>query len=74
MNPPHRVKSISMTTFSEAEIELLKKGGNEVIEWVECRLNIFVLAAMLFIVSGLYLGGSVGEHSLPLDFMCNKSI
>ena len=30
MNPPHRVKSVSMTTFNEAEIDKLKKGGNEV--------------------------------------------
>ena len=32
LNPPHRVKSISMTTFSENELELLKNGGNEVSE------------------------------------------
>lgn len=30
LNPPHRIKSISMTTFSEQEIKLLKEGGNEV--------------------------------------------
>ena len=30
VNPPHRVKSVSMTTFNEAEIDKLKKGGNEV--------------------------------------------
>ena len=30
LNPPHRVKSISMTTFTEQEIESLKNGGNEV--------------------------------------------
>ena len=30
LNPPHRVKSISMTTFSDAEIKQLKEGGNEV--------------------------------------------
>ena len=30
LNPPHRIKSISMTTFSEQEIKLLKGGGNEV--------------------------------------------
>ena len=30
LNPPHRVKSISMTTFSPAEIQALKNGGNEV--------------------------------------------
>ena len=29
LNPPHRVKSISMTTFSEDELTLLKDGGNE---------------------------------------------
>lgn len=30
LNPPHRVKSISMTTFSQDEIDQLRKGGNEV--------------------------------------------
>lgn len=30
INPPHRVKSISMTSFSEKEITHLKEGGNEV--------------------------------------------
>ena len=30
LNPPHRVKSISMTTFTEQELGLLKNGGNEV--------------------------------------------
>ncbi|XP_054838432.1 arf-GAP domain and FG repeat-containing protein 1 isoform X3 [Eublepharis macularius] len=30
LNPPHRVKSISMTTFTQHEIEYLQKHGNEV--------------------------------------------
>uniref|UniRef100_V9KV31 HIV-1 Rev-binding protein n=1 Tax=Callorhinchus milii TaxID=7868 RepID=V9KV31_CALMI len=30
LNPPHRVKSISMTTFTEQEIEFLQAHGNEV--------------------------------------------
>ncbi|XP_038123872.1 arf-GAP domain and FG repeat-containing protein 1a isoform X12 [Cyprinodon tularosa] len=30
LNPPHRVKSISMTTFTQQEIESLQKHGNEV--------------------------------------------
>ncbi|XP_055520936.1 arf-GAP domain and FG repeat-containing protein 1-like isoform X7 [Leucoraja erinacea] len=30
LNPPHRVKSISMTTFTEQEIEFLQSHGNEV--------------------------------------------
>uniref|UniRef100_A0A8C4QY17 Arf-GAP domain-containing protein n=1 Tax=Eptatretus burgeri TaxID=7764 RepID=A0A8C4QY17_EPTBU len=30
LNPPHRVKSISMTTFTDSEIEFLQKHGNEV--------------------------------------------
>ncbi|XP_051630155.1 arf-GAP domain and FG repeat-containing protein 2 [Manacus candei] len=29
LNPPHRVKSISMTTFSEAEVLFLQERGNE---------------------------------------------
>ncbi|KAM4589762.1 arf-GAP domain and FG repeat-containing protein 1a isoform 4-T4 [Fundulus diaphanus] len=29
LNPPHRVKSISMTTFTQQEIESLQKHGNE---------------------------------------------
>uniref|UniRef100_A0A7N6BP54 Arf-GAP domain-containing protein n=1 Tax=Anabas testudineus TaxID=64144 RepID=A0A7N6BP54_ANATE len=30
LNPPHRVKSISMTTFTQQEIDFLQKYGNEV--------------------------------------------
>lgn len=30
LNPPHRVKSISMTTFTDAEVDTLTKGGNDV--------------------------------------------
>ncbi|XP_078478671.1 arf-GAP domain and FG repeat-containing protein 1-like, partial [Lampetra planeri] len=30
LNPPHRVKSISMTTFSQQEIDFLQNHGNEV--------------------------------------------
>ncbi|XP_039602903.1 arf-GAP domain and FG repeat-containing protein 2 isoform X2 [Polypterus senegalus] len=30
LNPPHRVKSISMTTFSQQEVEFLQAHGNEV--------------------------------------------
>ncbi|MGH0186804.1 UNVERIFIED_CONTAM: hypothetical protein FKN15_022568 [Acipenser sinensis] len=30
LNPPHRVKSISMTTFSQQEVEFLQSHGNEV--------------------------------------------
>ncbi|XP_064418421.1 arf-GAP domain and FG repeat-containing protein 1a isoform X13 [Latimeria chalumnae] len=30
LNPPHRVKSISMTTFTQQEIEFLQKHGNEI--------------------------------------------
>ncbi|XP_037230802.1 LOW QUALITY PROTEIN: arf-GAP domain and FG repeat-containing protein 2 [Falco rusticolus] len=30
LNPPHRVKSISMTTFTEAEVQFLQARGNEV--------------------------------------------
>ncbi|XP_028977623.2 arf-GAP domain and FG repeat-containing protein 1a isoform X3 [Esox lucius] len=29
LNPPHRVKSISMTTFTQQEVEFLQKHGNE---------------------------------------------
>ncbi|CAH2246561.1 arf-GAP domain and FG repeat-containing 1 isoform X5 [Pelobates cultripes] len=29
LNPPHRVKSISMTTFTQQEIEFLQKHGND---------------------------------------------
>ncbi|XP_043933273.1 arf-GAP domain and FG repeat-containing protein 2 isoform X1 [Protopterus annectens] len=29
LNPPHRVKSISMTTFSDQEVEFLQSRGNE---------------------------------------------
>ncbi len=43
LNPPHRVKSISMTTFSPAEIQALKNGGNEV----------SILSALLF---GFHIG------------------
>ncbi|XP_018589083.2 arf-GAP domain and FG repeat-containing protein 2 isoform X2 [Scleropages formosus] len=30
LNPPHRVKSISMTTFTQQEVEFLQSRGNEV--------------------------------------------
>ncbi|XP_061130564.1 arf-GAP domain and FG repeat-containing protein 2 isoform X4 [Syngnathus typhle] len=30
LNPPHRVKSISMTTFSQQEVEFLQNHGNQV--------------------------------------------
>jgi hypothetical protein len=30
MNPPHRVKSISMASFTTEEVEFLKKHGNGV--------------------------------------------
>ncbi|KAL4631451.1 arf-GAP domain and FG repeat-containing protein 2-like isoform X1 [Arapaima gigas] len=30
LNPPHRVKSISMTTFTQQEVEFLQNHGNEV--------------------------------------------
>ena len=40
LNPPHRIKSISMTTFSEEEIKHLKEGGNEVHAYsLICSLN-----------------------------------
>lgn len=32
LTPPHRVKSISMASFTPEEIEFLKSRGNEVIE------------------------------------------
>lgn len=32
LNPPHRVKSITMTTFTPEEIEQIKNKGNEVSE------------------------------------------
>ncbi|XP_069042765.1 arf-GAP domain and FG repeat-containing protein 2 isoform X1 [Lepisosteus oculatus] len=34
LNPPHRVKSISMTTFSQQEVEFLQCHGNEVCKTV----------------------------------------
>ncbi|MEQ2251513.1 Arf-GAP domain and FG repeat-containing protein 2 [Ilyodon furcidens] len=34
LNPPHRVKSISMTTFSQQEVEFLQNHGNEDTSWV----------------------------------------
>ena len=30
LNPPHRIKSISMASFNDQEIEFLEKHGNEV--------------------------------------------
>lgn len=32
LTPPHRVKSISMASFTSEEIEFLKSRGNEVID------------------------------------------
>lgn len=42
LNPPHRVKSISMTTFSQQEVEFLQNHGNEV-SAVAWRLGDLVL-------------------------------
>ncbi|KAJ8271169.1 hypothetical protein GJAV_G00123540 [Gymnothorax javanicus] len=41
LNPPHRVKSISMTTFTQQEIEFLQKNGNRVFTCSFSSLVIF---------------------------------
>ncbi|XP_078695055.1 uncharacterized protein LOC144923997 isoform X1 [Branchiostoma floridae x Branchiostoma belcheri] len=62
INPPHRVKSISMTTFTQQEIEFLQKHGNEY-----CRK----------VWLGLYDSRSQGmpesrDEQRVKDFMINK--
>lgn len=44
LNPPHRVKSISMTTFTQQEIEFLQKHSNE----VPCTLLGFYKTALIW--------------------------
>ncbi|KAF7656485.1 hypothetical protein LDENG_00040100 [Lucifuga dentata] len=39
LNPPHRVKSISMTTFTQQEIDFLQKHGNEVCKQIWLGLH-----------------------------------
>ena len=43
LNPPHRVKSISMTSFTLQEIESLQGQGNE----VHCVLKFAALPSVL---------------------------
>lgn len=47
LNPPHRVKSISMTTFSQQEVEFLQNHGNEVSDAPSYRLLIEFLLVSL---------------------------
>lgn len=43
INPPHRVKSVSMTTFSTDEVQKLRNGGNEVSFGRSCGDSILVI-------------------------------
>lgn len=51
LNPPHRVKSISMTTFTQQEIEFLQKHSNEV-QWSQsssCCSDVVCFTALLLL-------------------------
>lgn len=57
LNPPHRVKSISMTTFTAQEIEFLQKHSNE----VDCSfpaLQIWLCNLCLFVYLSFYVHSS----------------
>lgn len=59
LNPPHRVKSISMTTFTAQEIEFLQKHSNE----VDCSfpaVQICLCYVYLFVYLSFYV------HSSPI--------
>lgn len=56
LNPPHRVKSISMTTFTQQEIEFLQKHGNEVgllTTVKQLRLRFNVCLTLTFMLSSI---------------------
>lgn len=65
LNPPHRVKSISMTTFTHQEIEFLQKHSNEVL----CTLYSKGLSSTIFhIVKQYFLSFSCLWFWLILAF------
>uniref|UniRef100_A0A673HKY5 Arf-GAP domain and FG repeat-containing protein 2-like n=1 Tax=Sinocyclocheilus rhinocerous TaxID=307959 RepID=A0A673HKY5_9TELE len=49
LNPPHRVKSISMTTFSQQEVEFLQNHGNEVNDRSTSTLNCYSCKVSVYI-------------------------
>ena len=71
LNPPHRVKSISMTTFSLAEIEALKKGGNEVRLTLQYSLEHVIVNAIH--IRPVILNGSVVTVVRLLPLLCLSS-
>lgn len=69
LNPPHRVKSISMTTFTQQEIEFLQKHSNEVLHaWTHYSLCTYWGSSNIFsfLCSGLqtHLAGVVWWQEL----------
>lgn len=44
LNPPHRVKSISMTSFTQQEIETLQGQGNEVFSLLFAQFENLLIA------------------------------
>uniref|UniRef100_A0A8D1VI32 Arf-GAP domain-containing protein n=1 Tax=Sus scrofa TaxID=9823 RepID=A0A8D1VI32_PIG len=55
LNPPHRVKSISMTTFTQQEIEFLQKHGNEVSGFF----------CLFFIIFNFFVGSYFNKYVPP---------
>jgi len=45
LNPPHRVKSINMSTFTQDEVEFMKSHGNQVgfYDWNFCVEEIILV-------------------------------
>lgn len=44
LNPPHRVKSINMSTFTQDEVEFMKTHGNQVgLKFFFCFENVYLI-------------------------------
>ncbi|CAG9858357.1 unnamed protein product [Phyllotreta striolata] len=61
ITPPHRVKSISMATFTNEEIDLLKGRGNDYCKQV-----------WLGLYEGVPTANTIGDETLIRDFMVEK--
>lgn len=71
LNPPHRVKSISMTTFTQQEIEFLQKYGNEVMAMAWSKVQwCFYWHCKCVVVCGLFV--LISGHRWVYDLRGNS--
>ncbi|XP_030616346.1 arf-GAP domain and FG repeat-containing protein 1 isoform X11 [Delphinapterus leucas] len=76
LNPPHRVKSISMTTFTQQEIEFLQKHGNEALRIqtvanrreVSCHVKFTFRSCEIKVCKQIWLGLFDDRSSAIPDF------